>query len=185
MPTYQRPPFPYRSFWHPTPPTSSSYPYSYSPNIHLSLAKWLENHVVERMTNGLGDRRKDMMQHFIETKGSGGPITKDDTMIEGVNILGGWVQTLLRSPSFACLGDLVMNPDSVPKLREEIDRAYDKLCLGRGKNISYTEAAKLPYSAAFIKESMRLHPSCSRTGTSTGGDIASPKAYTLASVHVP
>jgi hypothetical protein len=44
--------------------------------IHLSLAKWLENRLVERMTNGLGDRQKDMMQHFIEMKGSEGQSRK-------------------------------------------------------------------------------------------------------------
>ena len=79
-------------------------------------------------------------------------------MIEGVNILGAGADTTSIA-ILACLGSLAVNPDSVPKLRKEADDAYDKLCLGRGNNIPYTEAARLPYLAAFIKESMRLHPS--------------------------
>lgn len=51
--------------------------------------EWLETRVEERMQNGLGDARRDMLQHFIEAKDpSGQPVKKGDVMIEGVNILG-------------------------------------------------------------------------------------------------
>jgi cytochrome P450 len=50
--------------------------------------EWLEQRVDERMRNGLGDARRDMLQHFVEAKDpSGQPVKKGDVMIEGVNIL--------------------------------------------------------------------------------------------------
>jgi cytochrome P450 len=90
-------------------------------------------------------------------KGLAGPITTADIMIEDINILGAGADATSIA-ILTCLGDLVMNPGSVPKLQKEIGDAYDKLCLGRGNNISYTEAARLPCLTSFIKESMRLHP---------------------------
>jgi len=124
-------------------------------------------------------------------KGSAGPITKGGILAEGVNILGAGADTTSIA-ILACLGDLAANPDVVPKLRKEIDDACNKLCLDRGNNISYTEAARLPYLAAFIKESMRLHPSIQYqlprlvpNRDFNWGNVSSPKAYTLASVHVP
>jgi cytochrome P450 len=50
---------------------------------------WLEHRVDARMSDGLGEKRRDMLQHFIEAKDlNGQPVKKADVMIEGVNILG-------------------------------------------------------------------------------------------------
>jgi len=58
--------------------------------------EWLERRVDERMCNGLGDARRDMLQHFVEAKDPvGQPVKKGDVMIEGVNILG-YVPSVLR-----------------------------------------------------------------------------------------
>jgi len=130
-------------------------------NAFQKFLEWLERRVRDRMEHGLGDRRPDMLQHFLDMKGIQGQQRADvgDAMIEGVNILGAGADTTSVA-ILAVLGDIVIHPEIVPRLQEELDKAYKGL--GHGENrteITYKEAANLPYLAAVIKESMRLHPS--------------------------
>lgn len=129
-------------------------------NAFKQFLKWLELRVKSRMKTGLGDRRRDMLQHFLEMKGVQGrsAATVGDVMIEGVNILGAGADTTSIG-ILAVLGELVMHPEIMPRLEAEIDKAYSDLGhLENETEISYIEAAALPYLAAVIKESMRLHP---------------------------
>lgn len=128
-------------------------------NIFL---QWLDKRVTERMTNGLGNKRKDMLQHFVEAKDmSGQPVTKGDVMIEGVNILGAGADTTSIG-ILAVMGAILTHPNAKKQLQEEIDQAYRDLGLEKtGSEIDFKEAEKLPYLSAVIKESMRLHPSIS------------------------
>lgn len=87
------------------------------------------------------------------------PAGVGDVVIEGVKILGAGADTTSIA-ILAVLGDIVLHPEIVPRLQSELDTAYKDL--GHQENnteISYKEAAALPYLAAVIKESMRLHPS--------------------------
>lgn len=121
---------------------------------------WLEKRVEERYRTGLGDKRRDLLQHFIEAKDtSGNPVKKADVMIEGVNILGAGADTTTIA-ILATLGALLRHPDAIRRLQAELDAAYENLGIdGAGNDIPYAEAAKLPYLSAVIKESTRLHPS--------------------------
>jgi len=121
---------------------------------------WLEARIDERYQNGLGDKRRDMLQLFIEAKDmSGQPVKKGDVMIEGVNILGAGADTTTVG-ILATLGALLMHPDAISRLQQEIDKAYEDLGLDKtGGDILYPEASKLPFLSAVIKESTRLHPS--------------------------
>ncbi|KAL1982523.1 hypothetical protein VTN96DRAFT_1248 [Rasamsonia emersonii] len=123
---------------------------------------WLDRRVSERMKNGLGDRRKDMLQHFIEAKDMDGkPVWKGDVMIEGVNILGAGADTT-SIVILAVLSALLLHRPERQKLQQEIDQAYTSLGLqDPGQEISFKDAERLPYLSAVIKESMRLHPSIS------------------------
>lgn len=130
-------------------------------NAFEKFLKWLETRVIERMQNGLGNRRRDMLQHFIEMKGIQGQSKAGvgDAMIEGVNILGAGADTTSVA-ILAVLGDLVLHREVLPRLQAEIDKAYHDLGHEENKTeISYKEAAALPYLCSVIKESMRLHPS--------------------------
>jgi cytochrome P450 len=129
-------------------------------NAFQKFLKWLEKRVTDRMKHGLGDRRRDMLQHFIEMKGIQGKQTGVyDVMIEGVNILGAGADTTSIA-ILAVLGDMIVHPEIMPRLQAEIDQAYKNLGHEENKTeISYKEAATLPYLAVVIKESMRLHPS--------------------------
>lgn len=121
---------------------------------------WLDRRVTERMATGLGDRRRDMLQHFVEAKDMNKqPVKKGDVMIEGVNILGAGADTTSIA-ILAVLGALLMHPAERAKVQEEVDQAYRDLGLeANGGEILFKDAEKLPYLAAVIKESMRLHPS--------------------------
>ncbi|OQE40057.1 hypothetical protein PENCOP_c006G00339 [Penicillium coprophilum] len=122
--------------------------------------QWLEKRVIERMENGLGDKRKDMLQHFVEAKDvNGQPVKKGDVMIEGVNILGAGADTTSIS-ILAVMGAILTHPEAKRQLQEELDQAYKDLGLeGTDSEIDFKDAEKLPYLGAVIKESMRLHPS--------------------------
>ncbi|CAI4215965.1 unnamed protein product [Parascedosporium putredinis] len=121
---------------------------------------WLDARVAERYRNGLGGKRRDLLQHFIEAKDmTGNPVKKEDVMIEGVNILGAGADTTTIG-ILATLGALLQHPESISRLQAELDEAYAKLGIdGRSDGLPYLEAAKLPFLSAVIKESTRLHPS--------------------------
>jgi hypothetical protein len=105
------------------------------------------------MGNGLGNRQKNMLQHFIEMKGvNGKPVEKGDVMIEGVNILGAGADTT-STAIVAILRDLVLRPEDFSRLQKEIDGAYEILEL-TDQEIPYKDAVALDYLAAVIKESM-------------------------------
>ncbi|KAJ9245288.1 hypothetical protein DTO169E5_1155 [Paecilomyces variotii] len=124
--------------------------------------KWLDKRVTERMTNGLGTKRRDMLQHFVEAKDmSGQPVKKGEVMIEGVNILGAGADTTSIG-ILAVMGAILTHPAAKEKLCKELDQAYKDLGLeGTSSEIDFKDAEKLPYLAAVVKESMRLHPSIS------------------------
>ncbi|SPO07790.1 related to pisatin demethylase / cytochrome P450 monooxygenase [Cephalotrichum gorgonifer] len=121
---------------------------------------WLDNRVEERYRNGLGDKRRDLLQLFIDAKDiSGNPVKKGDVMIEGVNILGAGADTTTIG-ILATLGAILHRPHAARRLQAELDEAYERLGIdGVLDDIPYTELAKLPYLSAIIKESTRLHPS--------------------------
>ncbi|KAM0240146.1 hypothetical protein ACHAP5_008066 [Fusarium lateritium] len=134
---------------------------SYRLNAFDIFIDWLDDRVEERMTNGLLPHQpRDLLQHFIEVKDSQGrQVGKKEVMIEGVNILAAGSDTTAIG-ILACLGYLLTNPLSKERLIEEIDNAYQDLNIdNEGRDISFKEAAKLPYLSAVIMESTRLHPS--------------------------
>jgi cytochrome P450 len=112
------------------------------------------------MREGQSDRRRDMLQHFIDAKDqSGQPVKKGDVMIERVNILGVGADTTPIA-ILAVLGALLLHPEQKNKVTAEIDQAYKDLGLeDRAAEICFKDAEKLPFLSAVIKESMRLHPS--------------------------
>ncbi|KAJ9137166.1 cytochrome P450 [Pleurostoma richardsiae] len=122
--------------------------------------EWLERRVDERMCNGLGDARRDMLQHFVEAKDPvGQPVKKGDVMIEGVNILGAGADTTAIG-ILANLGNVIANPGVKQILQHELDQAYLDLGLEKdGRELTFKELEKLPYLSAVITESTRLHPS--------------------------
>ncbi|KAI0528457.1 cytochrome P450 [Xylaria digitata] len=122
--------------------------------------EWLERRVDERMRNGLGDARRDMLQHFIDAKDpSGQPVKKGDVMIEGVNILGAGADTTAIG-LLANLGNVIANPGVQKKLQDELDQAYIDWGLHKeGREFTFKEIEKLPYLSAVITESTRIHPS--------------------------
>ena|ERR1700722_7078682 len=92
-----------------------------------------------------------MLQHFIETKRSDSSppqlATKDEIMVDSTIILGAGADTtsIVVQP---ILGDLAMHPRADSKLQFKIDQAYQGLSLtDRAAEISYNDAAKLPYLA--------------------------------------
>lgn len=123
-------------------------------NTFESFLGWLSERVDKRMTEGLGDRRHDMLQFFIEGKSpDGSPVSKAEVMIEGVNIIGAGADTTAVA-ILAVLGQLLMNKEAFQKVRAEVEQAC-----GKAEMVSFRELEQLPYLTAVIRESMRLHPS--------------------------
>jgi len=117
---------------------------------------WLDKRVEERMRNGLGDRRPDMLQYFINGKDSNGnPVSKSEVMIEGVNILGAGADTTAIA-ILAILGNVLQKPEDLQRLRKELDKAHDRL---NSSSLPFKELEKIPYLSAVVRESIRLHPS--------------------------
>lgn len=128
-------------------------------NAFSVFLDWLEERVKDRLHSGLGEKRRDMLQHFVEAKDMNGqPVTKGDVMIEGVNILGAGADTTTVG-ILAILGALLQHPRHMQRLQTEVDDAYDTLGLGGMQEISFKDCEKLPFLSAVIKESTRLHPS--------------------------
>ncbi|KAF2996528.1 hypothetical protein E8E14_000801 [Neopestalotiopsis sp. 37M] len=122
---------------------------------------WLEHRVDARMSDGLGEKRRDMLQHFIEAKDlNGQPVKKADVMIEGVNILGRAGADTTAIGILAIIGNVLTNPRVKTKLQEELDQASLDLNLERaGRDFAFKELESLPYLSAVITESTRIHPS--------------------------
>ncbi|KAF2019974.1 cytochrome P450 [Aaosphaeria arxii CBS 175.79] len=129
-------------------------------NAFDDFVEWLDIRVEQRMNNKDGMPRWDMLQHFIEAKDMDkNPVKKADVMIEGVNILGAGADTTAIG-ILACVGALLKHPEYIPRLRDEIDHAYQQLGLDSSReHIKFTDAQNLPWLSAIIKESTRLHPS--------------------------
>jgi cytochrome P450 len=129
-------------------------------NAFSVFLDWLEARVDTRMKEGLGDQRRDLLQHFIDAKDqSGNPVKKGDVMIEGVNILGAGADTTTVA-ILAVLGVVLQHSSHKQRLMAEIDQAYTDLDLAdKGEEISFKDCENLPFLCAVVKESMRLHPS--------------------------
>lgn len=129
-------------------------------NAFSVFLDWLEARVDIRMKHGLGDQRRDLLQHFIDAKDqSGNPVKKGDVMIEGVNILGAGADTTTVA-ILAVLGAVLQHPSHKQRLIAEIDQAYKDLGLAdNGTEISFKDCENLSFLSAVVKESMRLHPS--------------------------
>lgn len=139
---------------------------------------WLDRRVEERMRNGLGDRRPDMLQYFINGKNPGGePVSKGEVMIEGVNILGAGADTTAIS-ILAVLGNILLKPDAFHRLRKEIDDAHD---LHACSSLPFRELDKLPYLSAVARESIRLHPSI----TYQLPRLPPPQGMQIRDFHIP
>jgi cytochrome P450 len=86
------------------------------------------------------------------------PVKKRGVMIEGVNILGAGAD-ITTIGILSILDNLLQNTAELEHLQREIDQACIDLGLKEGQGISFKNAEKLPYLAAVITESTRLHPS--------------------------
>ena len=129
------------------------------PNAFTLFLEWLEKRVEDRMSTGLGEKRRDMLQSLIEAKDlDGQPVKKGDVMIEGVNILAAGADTITVG-ILAIIGALIQHPEHHNLVKNEIDQAYETLGLNDRDGITYKEAQKLPLLSAVIQESTRLHPS--------------------------
>lgn len=129
-------------------------------NTMAVFVDWFSRLVEERQRNGLQGTRKDMLQYFIEAKTvDSTPMTKADIVVEGINLLGAGADTTASAIN-AVLGELLLRPEVLASLREEIDAAYDTLGHAQaGSEITYKETEKLPLLCAIVKETMRLYPS--------------------------
>jgi cytochrome P450 len=126
-------------------------------NSFQKFLGWLETRVDQRMRDGLGDKRPDMLHYFINGKTSGGtPVSKAEVMIEGVNILGAGADTTTVA-ILAVFGQLLTRKGSLSKAQQEVDKAHANL--EPSGFLPFRELEKLPYLTAVIRESMRLHPS--------------------------
>jgi cytochrome P450 len=140
---------------------------------------WLDKRVEERMHNGLGAGRPDMLQYFINGKTPAGePVSKGQVMIEGVNILGAGADTTAIS-ILAVLGNILLNADAFHRLRAELDEAHARLdCPGP---LPFRELDKLSYLSAVARESTRLHPSI----TYQLPRLPPPQGVQIREFHIP
>lgn len=145
-------------------------------NTFETFLDWLEKRVDQRMREGPGDRRPDMLlQYFINGKTPGGSaVSKAEVMIEGVNILGAGADPTAVA-ILAVLGQLLLNDEALQKVRAEVDAAH------AAGQASFRGLEKLPYLTAAIRESMWLHPSI----TYQLPRISPAEGVQIAQYHIP
>lgn len=137
---------------------------------------WMGERVDERMSKGLGDRRPDMLDYFINAKDSEGqPVTRSAVMMEIGNIVGAGADTTAIG-ILAILGQLLLNKEAFQRVRDEVDELY----ANHGKP-GFRELEKLPYLSAVIRESTRLHPSI----TYQLPRVPPPQGVEIAGHHIP
>lgn len=147
-------------------------------NALSTFMGWLDQRVDQRLQDGLGDRRPDMLQYFIDGKTpDGNRVSKAEVMIEGVNILGAGADTTAVA-ILAVLGQLLTNDEALQKVRKEVDEAHQRL---EQDPLPFKELENLPYLSAVIRESTRLHPSI----TYQLPRIPPPEGVRIAQFHVP
>lgn len=127
-----------------------------------TFMNWLDERVTARMRDGLPDgRRPDMLQYFIEGKTPDDrPVSKAEVMVEGVNILGAGADTTAIA-ILAVLGALLTKPGAYARLQKEVDQAYIDAGIqpGDDEELTFHQLETIPYLAAVVRESTRLHPS--------------------------
>jgi cytochrome P450 len=121
---------------------------------------------------GKAEVRSDFIQKLIDLRAEGKIDDADVFNTINVNIAAGSDTTGLTLS--AAIYHLCHSPDSVQKLRDEID---DLTSQGKLSNpVTFSEAQKMPYLQAVIKETFRVHPGVGlplpRVVPSGGAEIA-------------
>lgn len=143
------------------------------------MDEWIYTRVDERMKAGLGDRRPDMLQYFIEAKTSNGkPMSRDEVMMELLNIVGAGADTTAIAISVV-LGQLILHPDSFQRVRDEVDELHRHL--NPDELLRFQALEKLSYLSAVIRESTRLHPSI----TYQLPRVPPPEGVQIGEYHIP
>ncbi|KAI5804901.1 cytochrome P450 [Geopyxis carbonaria] len=123
-----------------------------SDNNEIQVAEKIVN---DRMANGNTIGKPHLVQSFTELDDSG-PLSKERVLGETmITIIAGSDSTAIALLS--CVYYVSQYPEVQKKLSEEIKEFERKGLISNP--IKYTEAVKMPYLQAVVKEAMRLYPS--------------------------
>jgi len=123
----------------------------------VTLKTWeLLNFRYQEMESGQ-ESRPDMVTKFMNSNHpkTNKKYSKSDVHRVSTSVIAAGSDTTSVALS-AFIRQLLSNPSSYSKLQEEIDQAFEqgKLSLP----VQYSQGVNLPYLAAALKESLRLHP---------------------------
>ncbi|MCO5597910.1 hypothetical protein L7F22_051995 [Adiantum nelumboides] len=95
----------------------------------------------------------DVLLHAATSPADGVVITDDNIKANIMDVFVGGSDTSSVTVEWA-LADLINNPQVMDKVQDELDRV-----VGKARLVAEDDTPNLPYLAAVLKESMRLHPS--------------------------
>ncbi|KAE8786115.1 Cytochrome P450 76C4 [Hordeum vulgare] len=101
--------------------------------------------------NASTEKHGDFLDSLLELF-STGKMTRDSLTTIVFEVFAAGSDTMSITVEWA-MAELLRNPRVMAKVREEIDNAH-----GGKETIGETDAARLPYLQAVVKEAMRLHP---------------------------
>lgn len=129
-----------------------------------AFGTWNVEQISRRKNEILDDKRheKDMLDHFIAMKEADG---RDAELPSIMNEIGAFIGAGADTAAIgiaAIIAQLMAHPDDLARLRREVDAAYARLGVSDKSDVgvlSESEAAKIPFLQACVKEATRLCPS--------------------------
>ncbi|OVA19528.1 Cytochrome P450 [Macleaya cordata] len=130
------------------------------------------------------ESNRDFLQFLLELKEKGGdsklPFTMEHLKALLINLVVGGTDTSAVTVEWA-MAELIKHPEIMKRAQEELEDV-----VGRNNNVEESHLPKLPYLAAILKETLRLHPPvpllvsrCPRLSCNVGGYMIPKKAQVL------
>ncbi|KAL3841170.1 hypothetical protein ACJIZ3_025761 [Penstemon smallii] len=107
---------------------------------------------VEEKLSGKHKDTKDFLDALLENDGKGDQLSEKSVIFVILEMLFAGTETTSSTIEWG-MAELLHNPDSLRKLKEELD-----VVIGRSRKLEEGDVNKLPYLQAVVKEAMRLHP---------------------------
>lgn len=149
-----------------------------SANYFQQVASHVIKHRKARRESSPTDLPDDILQALLDASNGSDRLDEEEVIANSVFFMGVGYDTIASLISFAC-HELAFDPLRQEKLFHELSETFS----GSSENVTYDDLAKLPYLDAVMTETLRLHPSDTRSVRTTG--YAGHTLEKLSRLHLP